>query len=478
MNNNRFVDRQPAFCKAGCFSVLKGKLNIGIILTFLILTFLYCGSIKANAVETTNNISAEDVVVCIDPGHGGENLGAEYEDYTEKEMTLIVAKAMKEELEQYEGIKVYLTRSSDEELTLQQRVDFAESVNADFFFCLHFNMSVNHDIYGAENWISAYGEQYARGMDFAQIEMKLLTDLGLYDRGIKTKLNKKGINYYGVLRASDEVNIPGVIIEHCHLDNVNDQSYYDHNEMLKSFGRLDATAVAMYYGLKSESLGKDFSTYSYEPTSVPESVVKPDTTEPEKCTFAVGEMTNGEDKVSVDVSITASDPDSRMLYYSYSLDGGLNYSDRYPWRGENDENGDTINVKIDIPYNKYINLRVRAYNLFDLMTESEYIQLEPVINENELLSEAEATDESDELNGGNNNDHYSIGIGEEDPYSEVTEIDRFSDNDKEESHTIDKTTLMIVISLIVLSLLAIILTVVSILDYKKRSKRRRKRRKR
>ena len=42
----------------------------------------------------------EPVVVVIDPGHGGENLGGEYEDYTEKDMTLIVANAMKEELEQ------------------------------------------------------------------------------------------------------------------------------------------------------------------------------------------------------------------------------------------------------------------------------------------------------------------------------------------------------------------------------------------
>ena len=87
----------------------------------------------------------ENIVVVIDPGHGGENLGAEYEEYTEKEMTLIVAKAMKAELEQYEGITVYLTRTGDEDLTLEERCDYAASVNADFLFCLHFNMSEYQD---------------------------------------------------------------------------------------------------------------------------------------------------------------------------------------------------------------------------------------------------------------------------------------------------------------------------------------------
>ena len=39
------------------------------------------------------------MVIVIDPGHGGENRGGEYETYIEKELTPIVAQAMKEELE-------------------------------------------------------------------------------------------------------------------------------------------------------------------------------------------------------------------------------------------------------------------------------------------------------------------------------------------------------------------------------------------
>ena len=89
----------------------------------------------------------ENYVVVIDPGHGGENLGAEYETFVEKEMTLKLARAMYERLSGFDGIEVYMTRTEDQDLTLKERVEIAEELDADFFFCLHFNMSVNHDFF-------------------------------------------------------------------------------------------------------------------------------------------------------------------------------------------------------------------------------------------------------------------------------------------------------------------------------------------
>ena len=120
--------------------------------------------------------------IVIDPGHGGENLGGEYEDYTEKEMTIVVAEAMKEELEKYEGVSVYLTRNGDQELSLEERCEYAKSVDADFLFCLHFNLSEHHTLFGAECWVSAFGENYSKGYAFASVEMELLQELGLYSR--------------------------------------------------------------------------------------------------------------------------------------------------------------------------------------------------------------------------------------------------------------------------------------------------------
>ena len=131
-----------------------------VMLAFLMgLFFLYGKSIPAHG--------AQPVVVAIDPGHGGENLGAECNGYTEKNLTMIVALAMKEELEKYEGIEVYLTREGDKDMSLEERAEFAASKNADFLFCLHFNMSAEHDLFGSEVWVSAFGEEHQEGYSFA-----------------------------------------------------------------------------------------------------------------------------------------------------------------------------------------------------------------------------------------------------------------------------------------------------------------------
>ncbi|MDE6952061.1 MAG: N-acetylmuramoyl-L-alanine amidase, partial [Lachnospiraceae bacterium] len=114
-------------------------------------------------------VHAEPIRIAIDPGHGGENLGAQYKGYTEKYMTMVVAKAMMEELQKYEGVEVFLTRTEDTELSLQQRADYAKEVEADFLFCLHFNMSEYHTLYGTEVWVSAFGNCYAEGKSFGEL---------------------------------------------------------------------------------------------------------------------------------------------------------------------------------------------------------------------------------------------------------------------------------------------------------------------
>ena len=48
--------------------------------------------------------AAEPIVVVIDPGHGGENLGTDYLPIPEKVYTMQVALYMKQELEKYKNV--------------------------------------------------------------------------------------------------------------------------------------------------------------------------------------------------------------------------------------------------------------------------------------------------------------------------------------------------------------------------------------
>lgn len=354
--------------------------SFSLFLLFFVLAGNYCctqngtgryhGSIGCVQAAEKEPGGTDGLCIVIDPGHGGENLGGEYEDYTEKEMTIIVAKAMKEELEKYEGVTVYLTREGDEELSLEERCNFAEQMGADFLFCLHFNMSEHHTLFGAECWVSAFGEHYRKGYEFASVEMELLQELGLYSRGIKTRLNSKGTDYYGIIRHAVEADLTCVLIEHCHLDQLNDQPYYDQDEKLKEFGRLDATAAAKYFNLRSEILGVDYSGYQNVTVDVPAAVVEPDRTEPDYCKIEVIEQNDKTGDVTIQV--TAADLDSGMLYYTYSYDDGETFCELQRWP---DRSSDTFLFTVRIPPHIVPCIIVNAYNGYDLYMASNRITL-------------------------------------------------------------------------------------------------------
>lgn len=79
-------------------------------------------------------------VIVIDPGHGGGNTGARsvVDGQLEKEFTLDWALRLVPLLEQ-KGWCVFLTRTKDTDMSLADRVAFAEQHQADLFLSLHFN---------------------------------------------------------------------------------------------------------------------------------------------------------------------------------------------------------------------------------------------------------------------------------------------------------------------------------------------------
>ena len=417
-----------------------------------------------DAQEAQPGIEQKPIVVVIDPGHGGENLGGEYEDYTEKDMTIVVARAMKEELKKYEGITVYMTRTGDEELSLDERCAYAEAMDADFLFCLHFNMSGEHTLFGAECWVSAFGEYYSKGYSFASVEMDMLQDLGLYSRGIKTRLSSQGIDYYGIIRHSVERDIPCVLIEHCHLDQENDQPFYDHDAKLKEFGRLDATAVAKYFQLKSDELGVDYSNYENVSVAVPSNVVSPDKTEPDICMIEVTDqnMENGE----VTVELSAADYDSGMLYYTYSFDNGETFSELQRWP---DKSADTFRFTMQVPPHIVPQIVVNGYNGYDLYTTSNMVSLPSMDykTEEEIAAEL-AEKEAVESASDNVEDDNHVVVSEK-----VREIN--IEGTGEEDRPVSLTYFLGVCVVCALLVLGMVISIILIIRSSKRSRRRRRR---
>lgn len=88
--------------------------------------------------------------IIIDAGHGGKDPGAIGSAGTEeKGIVLDIANRLKRILEDY-GIKVKMTRSTDEFISLQERTEIASRSQADFFVSIHANSSPERSAQGME----------------------------------------------------------------------------------------------------------------------------------------------------------------------------------------------------------------------------------------------------------------------------------------------------------------------------------------
>lgn len=208
--------------------------------------------------------AAGNKVVVLDPGHGGSDGGASANNLVEKNLTLKIAKYCKEELEAYGGVTVYMTRTSDKAVGLTERVNMAKNWGADVFVSLHINSAVA-SAKGVEVWYpnSNYNPTvHKNGKELATYILDELTDLGLYDRGIKYKDYQSSdgsapvkypdgslADYYSVIRDSKRAGFPGIIVEHAFITNTEDAQMLAQDSKLKQMGIADATGIANYLGL-------------------------------------------------------------------------------------------------------------------------------------------------------------------------------------------------------------------------------------
>ncbi len=90
-------------------------------------------------------------LVVIDAGHGGHDPGASNAalGINEKDLTLAIARAVREELLKTGRIRVALTRDDDRYLVLQERYGLARKLGADLFISIHADATEGGDARGA-----------------------------------------------------------------------------------------------------------------------------------------------------------------------------------------------------------------------------------------------------------------------------------------------------------------------------------------
>ena len=220
-----------------------------------------------------------NVVVVLDPGHGGTDSGALGNGLQEKDLTLKIAKYCKEELEKYSGVTVYMTREDDSYLgdrigdaasDIANRVNKAKEWGADLLVSIHINSGGGQGVevyYPNSNYNATIGKE---GEDSAQKILDELLKLGLKNRGIKIRSTEYDTypdgslrDWYGIIRRSKLAGFPGIIVEHAFIDNESDAAKLKEESFLKQCGVADATGIANYFGLSKGQWELDGSQWKY-----------------------------------------------------------------------------------------------------------------------------------------------------------------------------------------------------------------------
>jgi N-acetylmuramoyl-L-alanine amidase len=129
-------------------------------------------------------------IVVIDPGHGGRDPGAVSvsADVAEKELTLALARDLRDRLVKRGRVRVALTRNSDRYLTLGERADVARGLGASLFLSLHMDSAPNPLARGASVYSLSDVASDAESARFAQMQNGGAV-LGAVDGSVRSMLS-------------------------------------------------------------------------------------------------------------------------------------------------------------------------------------------------------------------------------------------------------------------------------------------------
>ncbi|HEU0113156.1 MAG TPA: N-acetylmuramoyl-L-alanine amidase [Thermomicrobiales bacterium] len=220
-------------------------------------------------------------IVCLDPGHGGADLGNVRLDNNlialrEKDLTLATALALASRLRS-DGFDVVLTRTTDAEVNpdnrdvngdgtvapsggdaqtdqlddLQARVNFCNAAHADLLLSIHYNGAANHALAGYEVWYNDHRTFSDRNLAFANM---LHDALGAAYAGVGYQANDRGIGaddlaVLGPARPGKLVPsaMPGALVEGLFLSNDQDAQFIMSEHGLATIVGADEAAIKAYF---------------------------------------------------------------------------------------------------------------------------------------------------------------------------------------------------------------------------------------
>lgn len=188
--------------------------------------------------------------VFIGVGHGGKDAGAVGNGLKEKNVNLSIALHLRSELQRH-GVTVGISRTKDEDDTTSDEVRKANAFDPDYAVDIHTNagggtgFEVLHTISGGKGKILA-----------ANIETAMVA-AGYKSRGLKTKANSAGKDYFGFIRS---IAAPSIILECAFIDSSDYQlidSEADRQKIARAYARGILKTLGIAYQEEVSSVTKD-----------------------------------------------------------------------------------------------------------------------------------------------------------------------------------------------------------------------------
>lgn len=244
-------------------------------------------AVKKSVDAATNGVARQvppagrEIVIAVDPGHGGKDPGARGPSgLREKDVVLRVSRELAGLIDAEPGMRAYLTRNGDHFVHLRERMERARAARADLFISLHADSFRDHRVRGATVYVlSSKGasDEAARRlaerenaadliggvrldnkdetlasvlMDLSQnASLSASIDVGddiLYEIGKITKVRKNKVQQapFLVLKSPD---VPSLLVETAFISNPYDEKNLGSRNYRERLARAIFTGVQAYF---------------------------------------------------------------------------------------------------------------------------------------------------------------------------------------------------------------------------------------
>ena len=181
--------------------------------------------------------------VFIGVGHGGSDPGAVANNTKEKDLNLSIALACRDMLEWY-GVTVGMSRTKDENDPITEEIKECNAFSPDLAVDIHNNAG------GGDGGEVFYHHGGGKGKTLAENILAEMVKVGQNSRGIKTRVNSQGKDYYAFIR---NTSCPAVIVECAFVDNAQDLKILATESQRKTMGEAIAKGILKTLGIEIQA---------------------------------------------------------------------------------------------------------------------------------------------------------------------------------------------------------------------------------